>query len=147
MTEETARTVLIIEDDQSLAEQYRISLIDAGFNATIAAGGEEAFEALRLERPDLILLDLVLPRQGGLNLLKELKDDPAFAGIPVIVLSDFGDARNIEQGIAFGAVGHIVKSQTMPREVAKEVERSLTVAAIPLEHGSVPHKDAQQESG
>ena len=137
--QKSERTVLIVEDDQSLAEQYRISLTAAGFNATVAAGGEETFEALRLGRPDLILLDLALPRQGGLDLLKELKDDPAFASIPVIILSDFGDARNIEQGKTLGAVGHITKSQTMPGEVAKEVERSLTVAAIPLEHGSVPH--------
>lgn len=146
MTEETERTVLIVEDDQSLAEQYRISLTAAGFNAAVAAGGEEAFEELRLKRPDLILLDLVLPRQSGLDFLKELKSDQAFAGIPVIILSDFGDARNIEQGKTLGAVGHITKSQTMPGEVAKEVERSLMIAAIPLEHGSVPRKDTQRES-
>jgi CheY-like chemotaxis protein len=98
--------MLVIEDDERSAELLRIFLEDGGFSVTVARDGEEGIEAARRLRPAAIVLDLLLPRSSGWDVLAELKGDRALADIPVVIVSML-DERG--KGFALGAAGYLVK--------------------------------------
>src|SRR5262245_5713470 len=95
--------VLIVEDDQFLVIAYRKKLSLNGYEVDVARDGEEAKVVLQTSVPDIILLDLVMPREDGFQLLTELKQNQAWKNIPVIVASNLGERPDIERAKALGA--------------------------------------------
>ncbi|MFA5933469.1 MAG: response regulator [Microgenomates group bacterium] len=102
--------VLVVEDDQFLTSAYRVKLAKAGFEIIVAADGEEALSVLAKDIPDVILLDLVLPKKDGFEVLKEIRANEKLKSIPVLIASNLGQKEDIDRGKSLGATDYIVKS-------------------------------------
>jgi len=124
-----ARRVLLVEDDRFLRKAAEVVLQRAGLMVTTAEDGIAALRAVHDERPDLVLLDMIMPRMHGFEVLRALKNDPATADIPVIVLSNQGQESDREQAFSAGAVDYLVKANLSLRDLSAAVERVLTAAA------------------
>jgi CheY-like chemotaxis protein len=124
-----AHRVLLVEDDRFLRKAAEVVLQRAGLLVTTAEDGIAALRAVHEERPDLVLLDMIMPRMHGSEVLRTLKSDPATAGIPVIVLSNQGQESDREQAFRAGAVDYLVKANLSLRDLSAAVARVLTKAA------------------
>ena len=112
--------VLLVEDDTAIADMYRVQLEYDGYNVTVVRTGEAALNAMNGPRPDIILLDLLLPDRGGLEVMLELKQSvPEHP--PVVILSNYGEPAMIERGVALGAVEYLVKSRVTPDIVSRSI--------------------------
>ena len=118
--------VLLIEDDRSIAEMYTLQLKVDGFQVRVAGDGRSGLATLRERPPDLLLLDLRLPQQDGFEVLKEIRSDPSLAALPVVILSNYGDAGVISRGLEMGALDYLVKSQTTPALLSAKVRAWLS---------------------
>jgi two-component system phosphate regulon response regulator PhoB len=117
--------VLLVEDDRFLRRAAQAMLVKGGLTVSVATDGEEALAAARAGTPDLILLDLIMPKLQGFEVLRQLKEDPTTRGIPVIVLSNLGQESDIERAMAAGAVGYFVKSNLTLQELLARVHGAL----------------------
>ncbi len=118
--------VALIEDDKVLSKVIYEELCEAGFDVLPAYDGEEGLELVKRENPDLVLLDIVLPKKYGLDVLRELKENPATKNIAVIIITMLGRDDDIKQGIKLGATDYIVKSQHAITEITEKVKNFLT---------------------
>ena len=122
---EGARRVLLAEDDRFLRRAAEARLRRHGLEVLTAVDGEEALRIARAERLDLILLDVVMPKLEGFEVLKLLKEDEATASIPVIVLSNLGQERDVAQAKALGAVAFLVKAHLSLQDLVDRVDAAL----------------------
>ena len=122
---ESVRCILLAEDDRLLRKAAEATLKRQGYRVVLAVDGEEALQVARAERPDLILLDLIMPKRQGFEVLRELKGSPDTAGIPVIILSNLGQERDIQQAMDLGAVAYYVKANLSLDGLVKHVEAAL----------------------
>ena len=119
------KKILIVEDERSLSELVENELDSMGFDARVAGDGELAMKLARSFDPDVIMLDLILPKKGGLEVLKELKIDPALKTIPVIVLSNLSGDESIRMAMTFGADDYFIKTQSSIFEIIAKVQKRL----------------------
>jgi len=117
-----ARTILIIEDDKFLRELVIRKLIKEGYETSEAVDGEEGIKKIKEEKPDLILLDLILPGIDGFEVLSKMREDPALAQIPVIILSNLGQKDDVEKGLKMGAVDYLIKAHFTPGEIIEKIK-------------------------
>jgi CheY-like chemotaxis protein len=122
---ESPRRVLLAEDDRFLRRAAESRLRQNGFTVLPAVDGEEALTVARAERPDLILLDLIMPKLQGFEVLKALKQDPATAAIPVIVLSNLGQDEDLKQAMELGAVAYFIKAHLSLQDLVQRVAQTL----------------------
>ena len=120
-----AHKILLVEDDPFLLDMYSTKFKDVGFNIVVAQDGEMAITKAKEERPDLVLLDVVLPKKDGFEVLKTLKSDSATAGIPVILLTNLGLDSDVKRGLELGAQSYIIKAHFTPTEVVAKVKEVL----------------------
>jgi CheY-like chemotaxis protein len=118
---ETARRVLLAEDDRFLRKAAETALKRQGFTVLPVVDGEEALRTARAEAPHLILLDLIMPKMQGFEVLRALKADPATAAIPVIILSNLGQDSDVKQAMEAGAAGYFVKANLSLQDLVKRV--------------------------
>lgn len=118
--------VLLVEDSKAIQQMYRNKLMMEQFAVVTADNGMEAIKALSLSRPDIILLDLMMPIMDGYKVLQVVKTDQKFKDIPVLVFSAKGQSDEIEKALSLGAAGYIVKSVTKPNEVVEKIRAALT---------------------
>jgi CheY-like chemotaxis protein len=112
--------VLMIEDDSSIAEMYRVQLEHDGYRVTIATTGELGVSTLADTTPDLVLLDLLLPDRSGFEVLAALNERlPNHP--PVVILSNYGEPSMIDRGRSLGAVEYLVKSRVTPGEISRKI--------------------------
>jgi DNA-binding response OmpR family regulator len=116
-----AKKVLVIEDDKFLRELISQKLMNEGYDVAEAMDGEKGIEAVKEEKPDLILLDLILPGIDGFEVLARMKSDPDISAIPVIVLSNLGQKDDIEKGLNMGAVDYLIKAHFTPSEIVEKI--------------------------
>lgn len=116
--------ILIVEDDNCLLEMLVKISIEEGFSIEIAVDGEAGLEKIGNGSFDLVLLDLVLPKLHGLDLLKKLKEENNTT--PIIVLSNLFDQESMDKATALGAKDYIVKAQSTPREIVQKVKNFLS---------------------
>jgi len=117
--------ILTIEDDKFLRELIKRKLQEVGFEATSASNGEEGLALVKEEKPDLILLDLIMPDMDGFMTLKELQKDHLLASIPVIILSNLGQQDDIDKAKQLGAVDFLVKVHFTPNEIIDKINKIL----------------------
>ncbi|QQG46390.1 MAG: response regulator [Candidatus Niyogibacteria bacterium] len=117
--------VLIVEDEEFLVRVLKDNLETENFSADVAMDGDSAIERIRTNRPDIVLLDLLLPKRDGFSVLEEIKKDPALKTIPVIVLSNLGGDADIKKALSLGAENYFVKSQHPIEEVIDMVKAYL----------------------
>ena len=114
--------ILIIEDDKFLRELIVSKLTKENYEVFEAVDGEEGVKKIREEKPDLILLDLILPGIDGFEVLSQMKSDPVVSSIPVIILSNLGQKEDIEKGIELGATDYMIKAHFTPGEIVEKIK-------------------------
>ncbi len=118
--------ILIVEDDRFLRELYEELLRDEGFEVATAEDGEEGLTKMREGGYDLILLDILMPKRDGLDILRELKKEgPAKPNGPVVLLTNMGQDATIKEGFALGAQSYLIKSALTPDQVLHDVRTAL----------------------
>lgn len=122
MNENKKTKILIIEDDSYISDMYRIKLENSGYEVIVASDGIEGFKALEKQKPNVILLDIVMPKMDGFNVLKMIKNDSNYKDIPVILLTNLGHKENVRRGFELGAVSYIVKAHFTPSEVVEKIK-------------------------
>jgi len=123
------KKILIAEDDSFLASAYKLKLEKMGFAIEVAGDGEEVLEILRQQGlPDLILLDLVMPKKDGFAALEEIKKNPNWKNIPVVVASNLGQKEDVDRAASLGAAGYIIKTSVSISDLVKKVNSVLEQA-------------------
>jgi len=122
-------TVLVVEDTDLLRKIYTDKLVQDGYEVLAASNGLDALNVLHSNHVDLVLLDLIMPKMSGLEVLEALKADPRTRDIPVIILSNLGQESDVERGVSMGAVDYLIKNEAKPAEVAEKIRATLQLAA------------------
>ena len=120
------KKILLIEDEAALQKTFGDTLRSEGYQLVSATDGEVGLRLAKSETPDLIILDLILPKLNGLEVLKSLKEDQQTRGIPVIILTNLGDLENIEKALRLGATTYLVKADHTLEEVIEKVKKALS---------------------
>jgi two-component system, OmpR family, alkaline phosphatase synthesis response regulator PhoP len=119
------KKILIVEDDQFLLKIYDVKFKKEGYDVMLAEDGDLAIELAKSSKPDLILLDLILPKKDGFDVLKELKSDAGLKDIPVIVLTNLGQDEDAKKGMELGADDYVIKANTSIDDVVEKAEAIL----------------------
>jgi DNA-binding response OmpR family regulator len=114
--------VLFIEDDPTVAQMYKLKLELDGYHVMMAKDGEEGLKSATDDPPDIIFLDIRLPKLDGLSVLERLRQQDSTKHIPVVILSNYSERELVERGLKLGALEYLVKSQTTPAKLSGGVE-------------------------
>ncbi len=117
--------ILLVEDDGFLASIFAQKLELEGFDVTLASNGEDGLRLAAKELPQLILLDLLMPKMDGFEMLEKVKADPLTAKIPVLILTNLGQKEDIDRCMRLGAVGYVIKAHSLPHETVNRVKEIL----------------------
>jgi CheY-like chemotaxis protein len=120
-SEEEDVRVLFVEDDPAVAQMYKLKLELDGYLVQVAGDGLEAVQMATGNPPDIIFLDIRLPKMDGLGVLEALRDDERTQKVPVVILSNYSEHELVERGMRLGALDYLIKSQTSPARVAGRV--------------------------
>ena len=120
------KKLLLVEDDQFLSALLNNRLQKEGFEVRLAATGEDALVTLKSWKPDLILLDLILPGKSGFEVMEEIRQDPALSRkAPIMILSNLGQNSDIDRAKSLGAVDYMVKARTSINEIILRIQSTL----------------------
>lgn len=125
------RKILVVEDDKFLANAYRVKLTKSEYEVRVASDGDEALKILNEYVPDLIVLDLMMPKVDGFTVLKEIKMSDKFKHIPVIVASNLGQTEDVVRATKLGASDYIVKTDLTMKKFIEKINTFLTPKTIP----------------
>src|SRR5438132_6902800 len=114
--------VLFIEDDPAVAEMYKLKLELDGYRVTVAKSGEEGLDHAKNQIPDIVFLDIRLPKMDGFAVLENLRSDGVTKNIPVIILSNYGEKELVDRGLKLGALDYLIKSETTPASLSRGVQ-------------------------
>jgi DNA-binding response OmpR family regulator len=123
-----AYKILVVEDDKFLRELISQKLTREGYDVKEAIDGEDGVVKVKEEKPDIILLDLILPGMDGFEVLAKIKDDPEVENIPVVILSNLGQRDDVERGLKLGAVDFLIKAHFTPGEIIEKIEKVMKEA-------------------
>lgn len=115
------KKILIAEDDKFLASAYRFKLEKVGYEVKIAVDGVECLETLKTFIPDILILDLVMPKKDGFFTLAEIKADEKYKNIPVLIASNLEQKEDIDKGMGMGAIGYVIKSNMSLDELVTKI--------------------------
>jgi len=119
------KVILLVEDDEFLAELYATKLNLEGFEVHLASDGEKGLKLLKEKKPDLVLLDIIMPKMDGFEVLKMIKADKTIKDTPVILLTNLSQKDEVKKGLELGAVDYLIKAHFMPSEVVKKIKGAL----------------------
>jgi DNA-binding response OmpR family regulator len=122
----TKGKIIIVEDEAAFRNIFRDLLESDGYNVLTAEDGESGWLLTRTEIPDVVLLDLALPRLHGFEVLKNIRTDAATKDVPVIILTVIGEQENVKKGLNLGATDYLVKGFYSPREILVKINEILT---------------------
>mgnify|MGYP001558658592 CR=1 FL=1 len=117
--------ILLIEDDKFLIKLYSEKLVREGFEVSMAISGEEGLKKIEREKPDLILLDIILPQKNGFDILSEVKLNPNTNTIPVIMLTNLGQDADIKTGMDLGAADYLIKTDFSINDLPERIRAVL----------------------
>lgn len=117
--------ILVVEDDPLMSRMYQKIFTFEGYDVEMAGDGEEGLEKTKLLKPTIVLLDVMMPKMNGLEVLDKLKLDPDTKGIPVVMLTNLAGQKDAETALEKGAVKYIVKSEYEPKQVVNMVKEIL----------------------
>jgi len=120
-----ASRVLLAEDDRFLRRAAEVELRRHGYVVLAAADGEEALKIATEQIPDIILLDLIMPKMQGFEVLRKLKQQESTAKIPVLIMSNLGQDQDVQQAMEGGAIAYLIKSNLSLKDLARNVEQVL----------------------
>ncbi len=134
-------TILIVEDDPVMSRMYQRIFSIEGHTIVVANDGEEAIEKARTIKPALMLLDIMMPKMNGFQVLEKLKHDPETTGIPIIMLTNLAGTQEMENAMTHGAIKYLIKSELEPTHLTTIIREvlagltpvsSITTPAVPL---------------
>ena len=117
--------ILIVEDDQLMSRMYQKVFSFENYEVEMAGNGQEALDKLKVSKPTLILMDVMMPVMNGLDALDKIKADPELKTIPVIMLTNLAGQQDAETALAKGAVKYIIKSEYDPKQISDMVKEVL----------------------
>ena len=120
-----ATKILLVEDDQILAKLYQTKFQKEGYEIQLAYDGQEGLDKLKAFTPDIIILDLIMPRVDGFSFLQKVKPDPDLSKIPVLVLSNWGQESDIKRAQELGAKDFFVKADISLSQMIEKVKKYL----------------------
>jgi DNA-binding response OmpR family regulator len=124
MTEKNSQIkILLVEDDPFLLSMYTVKFELENFSVITAEDGEKGLNLAKKEKPKIILLDIMLPKKDGFEVLTELKKDEATKNIPVILLTNLSQKKEVAQGLSLGANDYLIKAHFMPSEVVEKIKK------------------------
>ncbi len=135
------KKIIIVEDEEILRNLLQKKLTEEGYSVEVAENGEEGLVKIRENRPDLILLDIIMPKMGGFEMLEEMQKDEGIAGIPVIVVSNSGQPVEIDRAQKLGAKDWLVKTEFDPQEVIDKVVGQIGAGG----NGEVAQEEVKEE--
>lgn len=115
--------IIIIDDEQALVKMYSTALEAAGFEMLAASDGQQALDMIRKEKPDAILLDIIMPKINGLDVLKQIKEEEEIKKIPVFLLTNLPEESALSKANSLGAEDYFVKAQTEPQVMAQVLQK------------------------
>lgn len=116
------KTILLVEDEPLLANLLKQRLEKEGFTILLAKDGEEALKILKSSQPDLILLDIILPKISGFELMEALKDDPELSQAPIVIISNLGQESDVEKSRTLGAIGYFIKAKISIEDLVEKIK-------------------------
>jgi len=119
------KKILLVEDEEIIIDLLQRKLTKEGYEISVARDGEEGLEKMREIEPDLILLDVVMPKMGGFEVMEEMNKDEELKKIPVIVISNSGQPVEIDRAIKLGAKDWLIKTEFDPQEVIDKVIKQI----------------------
>ena len=117
-----AKKILIIEDEKILGEMYRDKFVQSGFEVVWAEDAKKGMELAKKEKPDLILLDILLPKENGISFLQKAKKDSAIGSVPVVAFSNFDDPTTKREAKELGVRDYLIKTDYTPQEIVERVK-------------------------
>ena len=119
------KKILIVEDEKLLGEMYKDKLSRAGFEVIWAFEAKDALKLVKKEKPDLILLDILLPRENGIFFLEQLRKWPKIVSIPILAFSNYDDSMTQKQALKLGVKDYLIKTDYTPNEIIKKIKSYL----------------------
>ena len=119
------KKILLVEDEEIMISLLQRKLTMEGYEISVTRDGEEGLKAMREVKPDLILLDIIMPKMGGFEVMTEMQKDKTLAKIPVIVISNSGQPVEIDRTQKLGAKDWLIKTEFDPQEVIEKVKKQL----------------------
>ncbi len=126
--------ILVVEDDQFMLKAHEIKFTHEGFDIWFAKDGDEALAFLARERPDVVLLDLMLPHTSGFDVLAAIRKHPVWKNVPVIVMTNLGQPQDVERAKLLGANDYLIKANTKISDVVKKVREYLQMEENIAQH-------------
>lgn len=120
-----AKKILIIEDEEIMIRLMQRKLIQEGYEVSVARDGKEGLEAMREIKPDLILLDIIMPKMGGFEVMEKMQESKELKKIPVIIISNSGQPVELDKVKKLGAKDWLIKTEFDPQEVVNKVKKQL----------------------
>lgn len=117
------KKILFIDDDKDMLQLYELALTGEGFAVVTADNGPDGITKIKSNKPDLILLDVMMPNMNGIDVLKKLKDGSTTKAIPVVMFSNFSDETYIKEALSHGAAKYMVKTDYEPDDLVKELNQ------------------------
>ncbi|MBI2020480.1 response regulator [Candidatus Daviesbacteria bacterium] len=114
--------ILIVEDDPLMSKMYQKIFAFEGYEVDLATNGEEGLLKIKKNKPNLVLLDIMMPVMNGIQMLEKIKADPETKSIPVVILTNLAGQQDAENAMSKGAVKYIIKSEYEPKQVANMVK-------------------------
>ncbi|MDP2709277.1 MAG: response regulator [bacterium] len=119
------KTILVVEDDSMISSMYKTKFEADGFSVLIADNGAVGLESAKKAKPDIIMLDVILPQLDGFSVLEAIKKDAAMKKIPVIMLTNLGTDEDKKKGEKLGALDYLVKASLTPAQVSAKIKQAL----------------------
>jgi len=126
MVKKEKSSILIIEDDIFLSDLYKTKMELEGFKVFAAYDGEKGLELVKKNKPEIILLDLILPKITGFQVLEKIKQDVAIKDIPIIILTNLSQKADVDKGLKMGADDYLIKAHFMPSEVVEKIKKLIS---------------------
>jgi len=121
------KKILLVEDDSMISSMYKTKFEADGFEVFIADNGVIGLELAKKEKPDIIMLDIILPQLDGFSVLEQIKKDENIKNTPVIMLTNLGTEEDKKKGETMGALDYLVKASLTPGQVSEKIKQTLKI--------------------
>lgn len=125
MADNKKEKILLIEDDALIVRMYQVKFNSSGYEVLIAFNGKDGLQLAKDKKPNIILLDILMPKMDGFKTLELLKKNSETNPIPVIILTNVGKEESIQKGLSMGATDYLVKARLTPIQVVRKIEEVL----------------------
>ncbi|MBI5732078.1 MAG: response regulator [Candidatus Magasanikbacteria bacterium] len=128
MNKQNQLKIVLVEDDSFLSDIYKTKLELEGFKVMVAGDGEKGLKLIQTKTPNLIILDILLPKMDGFAILETIKKDENLKKIPVILLTNLGQNEEVRKVFSLGAVDYLIKAHYKPSEVVEKIKKHLLIS-------------------